>query len=382
MIISMNKIVKQIIIIAVTAVISSVLTFGFVMAGNFSLEYAEKIIENNYYGGVDAKALEEGALEGMVYALGDEHSAYIESDYGYDAFTGEIIGEFSGIGVSILATEENRSSIVSVFEGTPAKKAGLKNGDIFIEADGKDVEFAGVQAVADTVMGETGTSVNIKVERDGEILSFDIVREKIHIPTINKKTFENFGYIQVTSFDENTDEDFHTALDELKDKDGVIIDLRNNTGGLLDTAVNMLDMIIDEGTFIITKYNNDEIKYTASGKQIYSKPVVVLVNELSASASEFFAAAVKENNRGEIVGVNTYGKGSIQTTFKLPKNRGIHLTIGRFYSPEGNEINGVGVAPTYEIENPEEYQWIDVDAIPFDEDSQLKKALEVIKIKK
>ena len=108
----------------------------------------------------------------------------------------------------------------------------------------------------------------------------------------------------------------------------------------------------------------------------------MLVNELSASASEFFSAAIKENNRGEIVGVNTYGKGSIQTTFRLPGNSGIHLTIGRFYSPDGNEINGVGVAPTYVVENPEEYQWIDVNTIPFEEDLQLKKAIDVIKTKK
>lgn len=382
MIISMNKIIKQIIIITITAVMSSVITLGVVMANNFSLDYAKKIILENYYGGVDKKALEEGALDGMVASLGDEHSTYIGSEFGYDTFAREINGEFSGIGVSILATEENRSSIVSVFSGTPAEKAGLKNGDVFLEVNGKGVEFAGVQAIADAVMGEIGTSVNIKVERDGTPLSFDIVREKIYVPTINKKTFENFGYIQVTSFDQRTDEDFKAALDELKDKDGLIIDLRNNTGGLLDTTVNMLDMLINEGTLIQTRYNDGEINYTAKGTQVYDKPVVVLVNELSASASEFFSAAIKENNRGEVVGVNTYGKGSIQTTFRLPDNRGIHLTIGRFYSPEGNEINGVGVAPTYEVENPEEYQWMDVDIIPFEEDLQLKKALDVIKTKK
>lgn len=377
-----KKIIKQIIIIAITAVMSSVITLGVVMANNFSLDYAKKIILENYYGGVDKKALEEGALDGMVASLGDEHSTYIGSEFGYDTFASEINGEFSGIGVSILATEENRSSIVSVFSGTPAEKAGLKNGDVFLEVNGKGVEFAGVQAIADAVIGEIGTSVNIKVERDGTPLSFDIVREKIYVPTINKKTFENFGYIQVTSFDQRTDEDFKAALDELKDKDGLIIDLRNNTGGLLDTTVNMLDMLINEGTLIQTRYNDGEINYTAKGTQVYDKPVVVLVNELSASASEFFSAAIKENNRGEVVGVNTYGKGSIQTTFRLPDNRGIHLTIGRFYSPEGNEINGVGVAPTYEVENPEEYQWMDVDIIPFEEDLQLKKALEVIKTKK
>lgn len=377
-----KKIIKQIIIIAITAVMSSVITLGVVMANNFSLDYAKKIILENYYGGVDKKALEEGALDGMVASLGDEHSTYIGSEFGYDTFAREINGEFSGIGVSILATEENRSSIVSVFSGTPAEKAGLKNGDVFLEVNGKGVEFAGVQAIADAVIGEIGTSVNIKVERDGTPLSFDIVREKIYVPTINKKTFENFGYIQVTSFDQRTDEDFKAALDELKDKDGLIIDLRNNTGGLLDTTVNMLDMLINEGTLIQTRYNDGEINYTAKGTQVYDKPVVVLVNELSASASEFFSAAIKENNRGEVVGVNTYGKGSIQTTFRLPDNRGIHLTIGRFYSPEGNEINGVGVAPTYEVENPEEYQWMDVDIIPFEEDLQLKKALEVIKTKK
>lgn len=377
-----EKIIKQVLIIVITAVVSSVLTFGFVMAKNFSLEYAKKIIEDNYYGEIDMKALNEGAIAGMVAALGDENTRYISSEYGYDTFTGELTGEITGIGISIIATEDNRSSIVKVYEETPAEKAGLKNEDIILEVNGKNLEFSGVNAIANAVRGETGTTVNIKVKRAEEILSFDVERQKIYIPTVFSKTFENYGYIQVTSFDELADENFEKALEKLKETDGIIIDLRNNTGGLLDTAVNMLDMIINEGVFIQTKYNDSQIEFSASGKQIYSKPVVVLVNEFSASASEFFASAVKENNRGEIVGVNTYGKGSIQTTFKLPENSGIHLTIGNFYSPEGNKINKVGVAPSFEIKNSEEYRGVDVELIPFEEDLQLKEALKIIKTKK
>lgn len=378
----MNKIVKQIIIIAITAVMSSVLTFGYVIANNFSLEYAKNIIKNNFYGEIDMKKLNEGAIEGMVYALNDENTSFISSDYGYDAFAGELTGEFTGIGISIITNEDGRNSVVKVYAETPAETAGLKSGDVILEVDGENVEFSTVNEIANAVRGEVGTSVNIKADRTGEILSFDIKREKIYIPTVFSKTFENFGYIQVTSFDEKTDEKFKEAVEKLAETDGIIIDLRNNTGGLLDTAINMLDVIINEGTLINTKYNNSEMVYTASGKQIYSKPVVVLVNEYSASASEFFAAAVKENNRGEIVGVNTYGKGSIQTTFKLPGNSGIHLTIGNFYSPKGNKIHKVGVAPSYEVENPEEYLGFDIELIPFEADLQLQKALEVIKIKK
>lgn len=377
-----KRIIKQIIIIVITAVLSSVLTFGFVLANNFSLEYARKIIESNFYGELDRKKLDEGAVAGMVSALNDENTTFISSDYGYDAFAGELKGEITGIGISIITNEDGRNSIVKVYEETPAETSGLKSGDVILEVDGKDVEFSTVNEIANAVRGETGTSVNIKTDRAGEILSFDIKREKVYIPTVFSKTFENFGYIQVTSFDERADENFKETVEELAETDGIIIDLRNNTGGLLDTAVNMLDVIINEGTLIETRYNDGEMIYTASGKQIYNKPVVVLVNEYSASASEFFAAAVKENERGEIVGVNTYGKGSIQTTFRLPGNSGIHLTIGNFFSPDGNKIHKVGVAPTYEVENPEEYFGTDIEQIPFEDDLQLKKALEIIKLKK
>lgn len=378
----MNKFVKQTIIIILTAVISSTLTYGYVLSTNFSGETARKIIKEKYYGTVDMKKIEEGAVQGMVEALKDPNSSYIGSDYGYDSFTGELSGEFTGIGITIMIAEDNRNNVVKVFSGSPAETAGIKNGDVIVEVDGENVEFSGVTEIANKVRGEVGTTVNIKVERNSEIIAFDVKREKINIPSVFTKMFENYGYIQVTSFDENTDEDFKTALEGFKDTGGVIVDLRNNTGGLLDTALNMADMLINEGVFVTTKYNDGEMEYKASGKQIYSKPLVVLVNEFSASASEFFAAAVKENYRGELVGVNTYGKGSIQTTFKLPENTGIHLTIGNFYSPKGNKIHKEGVAPDYEVKNPEEYTGTDVETIPFDEDLQLNKALEIIKIKK
>lgn len=378
----MKRIVKQTIIIILTAVISSTLTYGYILSSNFSMETARKIIKEKYYGGVDMKKIEEGAVAGMVATLNDPNSSYISSDYGYDSFAGEITGEFTGIGISIEKTNDNRNNIVKVYKNTPAEIAGIKKADVIVEVDGKNVEFSSITEIANKVRGEVGTTVNIKVERNGEYVVCDVKREIINIPSVFTKTFENYGYIQVTSFDDKTDEDFKKALEGFKDTDGVIVDLRNNTGGLLDTAVNMADMLINEGVFITTKYNDGEKVYKASGKQIYSKPLVVLVNGYSASASEFFAAAVKENDRGELVGVNTFGKGSIQTTFRLPRNTGIHLTIGNFYSPDGNKIHKVGVAPDYEIENPEEYAETDIELIPFNKDIQLNKALEVIKTKK
>ena len=369
---------KQIAVVIITALLSATITLGYVYKENFSAIYLRGIIEENYYGEIDEKKLEDGAMAGIVDSLGDDYSFFVDGETGYDAYKEEINGEFSGVGVQISETEEG-CLITNVFKGSPAEQQGLQVGDIIIGVNEEDVSKMDVTGISNRVKGETGTNVTITVERNGESKSFELVRAKVNVPTVETKNFEDVGYIKISEFNSNTDEDFEKALKELENQKGVIIDLRYNGGGLLDTAINMLDMIINEGKFITTKYKDGEFTYCASGKQFYEKDIVVLVNELSASASEFFSAAVKENDRGEIVGKNTYGKGSIQSSFQLPENRGVHLTIGRFYSPEGNEINKVGVAPDYEVDNPEKYNLMDVSVIPFEEDAQLKKAVELIK---
>lgn len=373
--------IKIIVIIIITALLSSTLTLGYVYKENFAAMYLQKIIEENYYGGADKEKLADGAMAGMVFALGDEHSYFVDSSTGYENYMDELDGSFSGVGVQIAQTEEG-CLVTNVFKNSPAQKKGVMVGDILIGVNDEDVSEMNVTEISDRVKGKTGTSVTITVNRNGENKAFELTREKINYPTVYTKTFDDVGYIQVGEFNSKTDEEFYDALREHENCTGVIIDLRNNGGGLLDTTVNMLNMIINEGVLITTRSNESEIIYSASGKQICDKNIVVLVNGMSASASEFFSAAVKENDRGEIVGKNTYGKGSIQSSFRLPGNRGVHLTTGRFYSPKGNEINKVGVAPDFEVDNPEKYDLYDVSVIPFEEDAQLKKAIELIKNKK
>ncbi len=376
-----KPLMKQIIIILITAMLSSTLTLGYVYKENFSAMYLQKIIEENYYGEIDEDKLAEGAMTGIVASLEDEHSFFVDAETGYNTYREELDGEFSGVGMQIAQTEEG-CLITTVFKGSPASKQGLMVGDIITGVNGEDVLKMNPTEISNRVKGEIGTSVSITVERNNESLTFELMRAKVNIPTVETKKYDNVAYVKVTEFNSGTDEDFKAALEEAENCDGVIVDLRNNGGGLLDTTVNMLDMVINEGDFITTKYTDGEFTYKASGKQIYTKPMVVLVNGFSASASEFFSAAVKENDRGEVVGTTTYGKGSIQSSFRLPDNRGVHLTIGRFYSPKGNEINKVGVTPDHEIKNPEAYELYDVSAIPFSDDLQLKKAIELIKNKK
>ncbi len=373
--------IKIVVIIIITALLSSTVTLGYVYKENFSAMYLQKIIEENYYGDADKEKLADGAMTGMVAALDDEYSFFVDAETGYNTYKEEIDGEFSGVGVQISQTEEG-CLVTVVFKGSPAEKQGIKVGDIIVGVNGEDVSKMGPTEISKRVKGETGTKVTITVVRNGENNTYELTRAKVNVPTVETKKIDEVAYIKVSEFNSNTDEDFGKALKELENCDGVVIDLRNNGGGLLDTTVNMLDMIINEGNFITTKYKDGEYTYKASGKQFYKKEIVVLVNKLSASASEFFSAAVKENDRGKIVGENTYGKGSIQASFQLPDNRGVHLTIGRFYSPKGNEINKVGVAPDFEVDNPEKYDFYDVSAIPFEEDVQLKKAIELIKNKK
>lgn len=376
-----KSLIKQIIIILVTALISSTLTLGYVYKENFQAMYLQKIIEDDYYGEVNKEKLADGAMMGLIFALGDENSYFVDGETGYDAYIEELNGEFTGVGIKIAETEEG-CFVTSVVKGSPAEEKGLMAGDIIIGVDGEDVTGLGITGISNKVRGEAGTEVSITVKRNEETLTLKLMRAKIIETTIDTKKYDDVAYIKINDFTPNTDGEFKDALEEMKDCSGAVIDLRNNGGGLLEASINMLDMIIKEGNFITTKERRSEFTYEASGKQIFTKPIVVLVNEYSASASEFFAAAVKENDRGTIVGVTTYGKGSIQRSYHLPGNKGVHLTIGRFYSPKGNEIEKVGVTPDVEVQNSEKYELYDVSAIPFEEDFQLKKALEIIKNKK
>lgn len=194
-----------------------------------------------------------------------------------------------------------------------------------------------------------------------------------------KLVSDKIGYVSISSFDSDTAEELLSEVNALGETDGLIIDLRDNPGGLMNTAVKCVDMFIDGGNIVIARYREDEEIYTADKDVRFTMPVVVLVNENSASASEIFSAALKENDRAEIVGSTTYGKGSIQQSFMLPGNAGANITVGKFFSPDGNAINKVGVTPDYEVTLPDELKGGFASQLAPEEDTQLQKAIELLK---
>ena len=325
---------------------------------------------------IDKDALVEGIYSGYAGALGDPYTEYYDEQEAKELFE-TTNGEFFGIGASMskqLGTDE--ITIVNVYEDSPADKAGLKSGDILYKVDEHETAGYELDTVVSWIKGEKGTSVVLHVLRDGKEVEVTAVRDKIEVQTVAYEMKEDqIGYIAVSEFDSVTYHQFETALEDLEKQgmQGLIVDLRNNPGGSLDTVTNMLRLLLPEGTIVSTKDKNgktDEI--TCDGTHEFKKPIAVLVNQYSASASEIFSGAVQDYGIGEIVGMTTYGKGVVQQLMDLGDGTCLKMTIAEYYTPNGRSINGKGVEPDVEVEY--EYDENNPEA-----DTQLEKALEVVK---
>lgn len=372
----------------ICAACASVITFMITLVSfggsEFLLRY---IIKNFYIEDVEQQTIDEGAKAGIVASLEDEHSIYIDSEYGFDHFENMISGEYSGIGAVI--TQQNKKAVITqIYPDSPAQKAGLLVGDIIVESDGVQSKGSTLTEVSHRLQGKEGTKVSLKVDRNGEILEFELTRAPISVEAVTWELLNGeTGYVKISEFDVNTDKELISALESLKEAKNLIIDLRDNPGGYMDVAVNAIDLFIDEGNIVTAKYKSDETKYDATDKDtdslskefLLKTPMCILVNQNSASASEIFSAALKDHKRATIVGVNTFGKGSIQSTFRLKNNSGVKLTIGHFYSPNGTKIDKAGVKPNVEALIPEEFLDVPVSDIPREQDTQLKAALDVFK---
>lgn len=324
---------------------------------------------------IDGDVLADGIYSGYAEALGDPYTEYYDEEE-TKALLETTSGEISGIGAAIsknINTDE--ITIVNVYDGSPADMAGVQEGDILYAVDGKDVAGQELDTVASWMKGEKGTKVTLTVLRDGEKNEFCAVRDIIQIQTVEyEMKADKTGYIAVSEFDDVTYDQFKTALDdlEMQGMEGLIIDLRGNPGGNLTTVTDMLKLILPEGTIVSTKDkygNTDEI--TCDGSNEFTKPLVVLVNQYSASASEIFSGAVQDYGIGEIVGVTTYGKGVVQQIFTLEDGTSLKVTMAEYYTPSGRSINGEGVKPDVEAEY--EYDANDPSA-----DNQLERAMEEI----
>lgn len=340
---------------------------------------------NKYYlwnDKIDDEKLKEGAIKGYVEGLGDEYTEYIPADEMKD-YTENITGNFVGIGIYMIADKDSGRVVVYYpIPESPAEKAGIKAGDQIISVDGTEYTADDFDNIADYIKGEEGSSVKLVIDRNGEKIDFEITREKINTNPITIEMLEdNIGYLKLPSFDEDTAKDFEEKVKELESEGAksLIIDLRNNGGGIVNEATDIADMLLDKGQTIIStvdKDNKTEVTYSKKDPT-FTMPVVVLANENSASASEILSCSLQDNGRAKIIGTKTYGKGIIQTLLSLTDGSGLKITTEEYYTPKGTTIHKVGITPDEEVELPETVK--SIYSVTKDEDTQLKKAIETLK---
>ena len=340
---------------------------------------------NKYYlwkNDINEEDLKNSAIQGYVAGLGDEYTEYIPSDKMKD-YTENIMGNFVGVGIYMVADEKSdRVLVYYPIPETPADKAGIKPGDLIISVDGTEYTAKDFKNISSFIKGKEGTKVNLVIERDGERMSFDLIREKITTNPITTKLLDNnIGYIKVPSFDEDTSNGFKEKVKELENQGAkkIIIDLRNNGGGIVDEAVNIADFLLEKGKTIISTVDNKDKKTVTYSKNdpTITIPVVVLVNENSASASEILACSLQDNERAKLVGTKTYGKGVIQTVLSLADGSGLKITTEQYYTPKEVSIHKKGIEPNEEVKLPESVK--NIYAVEENEDTQLQKAIEMLK---
>lgn len=313
------------------------------------------IIDRKYVDKVDHKKLIQGAIKGMLNEL-DPHSAYMDKDV-YNSFKDEIKGEFGGLGITI-GMRDKVLTVIAPIEDTPAYRAGIKAGDKIIKIDGKSTANISIEDAVNKLRGAPGTAVIITILRIGEDKPFDlkIVREIIKVKTVKFQKKDKIGYIRLTQFNESASSEVMGALEKLKSQNiqGLILDLRNNPGGLLDEAVNVSSIFIQAGkTVVFTKERDEKNTVYLKSRNMtvsdYDIPLVVLINGGSASASEIVSGAIQDHKRGLIAGTTSFGKASVQSTFGMDDGSAIKLTIAKYYTPSGKSIQGVGITPDLEI---------------------------------
>ncbi|MEA1964752.1 MAG: S41 family peptidase [Candidatus Aerophobetes bacterium] len=314
-------------------------------------------IRTQYIEEVKPSRLIEGAIKGMVNSLEDPHSRWIDPA-SYEEMKMQREGEFGGLGITII-TKENFPTVVSVIKGTPAVKAGLKPRDKIVRINGESTEKITLQEAAEKMRGKPGTRVSITIERKGEEnpLEFTITRAIIEIPNVEKQIVaKDIGYIKIIGFtNRDTDKDVRKALRELAKKkiEGLILDLRNNPGGLLEEAVKVSDEFLSSGEIVSIKgrdSSQDRIFLAHPEEEVEDMPLVVLINELSASASEIVAGAIKDQERGVLLGERSFGKGTVQEVITLEKEGALALTTAKYYTPSGVCIEGKGIEPDMKVE--------------------------------
>ena len=352
----------------------------------------EQIIEEHYLENVDEDTLAEGMYAGMMASLEDKYSGYYSAD-NYKKLKESSEGKYTGIG---LVMEQNRETgeirVVQGYEGSPAAEAGILSGDVLYKVGDKLASGMDVTEIADQIRSGDTSEINLTVKREGleEPLTVTIIPDTVEIPVVSSRMLENeTGYIQIAEFTDGTSEQFRKAYEELQEQklQGLIIDLRNNPGGLLDSVCDTLEQILPEGMIVYTedKYGKRE-EHTCDGKTPIQIPLIVLVNGNSASAAEIFAGAVKDHGVARLVGETTFGKGIVQKIYQLSDGSAVKITVSKYYTPNGINIHGTGIDPDIEVRWPEDQEELanpsEVNTLEFQEwlekDNQMKKAWDEI----
>ena len=347
-----------------------------------TLDNYRRIIDKYYLGEIDEEKLKEGAIAGYIEGLGDEYTEYISKEDMED-YMADTTGNFVGVGIYMVEdTEANKIMVLAPIKGSPAEKAGIQPGDYIISVDG--VTYTGEQMTeaSNNIKGEEGSKVKIQILRDDETLEFELTRENIKVNPVEGEVLENnIGYIEFSSFDDGTAEEFKTKFQELEAQGikSLIIDLRNNGGGIVDEALEIANYILGKDSVIlyeVDKDNNETVEKTTDDP-IINMPIVVLTNENTASSSEILAGALKDHKKAKIVGEKTYGKGVIQQLLTLPDGSGLKITSEKYLTPNRTEINKVGIEPDEKVELPESIT--NVLNVEKNDDTQLQKAIEILK---
>ncbi|MEA4972605.1 MAG: S41 family peptidase [Candidatus Metalachnospira sp.] len=329
------------------------------------------MLEENYIGDFENSDLKDTMYSAMADSMGDPYTVYL-TEKQMQAFVQNSDGTICGIGIVISQDKESGNcKIREVLENSPAEKAGIKAGDILKAIDGVNVEGKSVIDISSLTKGQKGTKIKITVERNGTDLDFEAERSNIDMQYVKSRVDGDIGYIKITEFSKLTAKQFKKAIEELKAQNikGLIIDLRDNPGGMIDIVTEIADDLLPEGiiTYTVDKKGNRNDFVSSAGE--LDMPIAVLVNGGSASASELLAGALQDYGKGVIVGTQTFGKGIVQGLYSLGDGSGIKITIQKYYTPNGVCIQGVGITPDYEVENSDQ------------NDAQYSKALEILKNK-
>jgi len=350
------------------------------------LKEVKKIIDTMYLNEYDEEDLIDATISGMMSGLDDPYAAYYNKR-DFETMYTQTQGEYVGIGIYVsYDTEKSMPIVITPMVGSPAADIGILPGDYIEYVDDLNATTTSYEELVDAIKGFPGTKVKVGLIRftedeKTERIEYEVERKKINVNPITEEVYEgNIGYIKLTSFDIASYDEFKNKYNDLiknKKVEGLIVDLRNNPGGVLETSAQIVDLIVPEGKIVYTADKNGSGETLYSDKEHIEVPLVVIVNEGSASASEIFTAAVKDYGIGKIIGEKTYGKGVVQTMKSLGDGSYVKLTTAEYFSPKGNKINGLGVEPDIKVELPEDIE--NIYDIEFEKDTQLQTAINEIK---